>query len=64
MTAPVSGDVEAIFGINSTGLGCNCECHLICGAHVNINFLIYFKKTTLDAGRHKNIYPKFTSYFL
>lgn len=49
----VYGVTIAVFGMESPNLGCSCEWHPICGAHVDIDSLIRFKMTTVEGGKCK-----------
>ena len=53
MAEAVFGVSIAIFGMASPKLGCSCEWHPICGAHVDIDTLIRFKRTTVEGGKWK-----------
>ena len=52
----------AIFGMSSPKLGCSCEWHPICGAHVDIDTLIRFKTTTVEGGKWKNTIKKCSTF--
>ena len=59
MATSVSCAVVAVFGIEDSEFGCSCEHHPICGANVDYDTVVRFKKMVISSGKAHEWTPQF-----